>query len=981
MNNGHIRILLSKLNDFCATGIENGAEFAAVRSHYEVNIEHVLIKMLEQGGGDIDRLFRYYEIDMDELWEGMLEFLSKQRAANAGKPVLSAALFQWLEKAWLASSLYYDATCIRSVSLIDALIELSPGLYNPCFDQLDKINLTHLRNNYARLVEGSLEAEQSAGRSPVSASSPAISKPLFNKPATSTDKQVPSSVVSQVNEPVTDLNKTGTNNKSAPDLTENKESQVKQSGQRDTLALNPDSALGQYAIDVTAQAEQGQIDPVLGRNTETRQVIDILSRRRKNNPILVGEPGVGKTAVVEGLALKIASGDVPSSLINVRLFTLDLGLLQAGAGVKGEFEKRLKQVIQEVEESDVPIVLFIDEAHTLIGSGGMEGGSDAANLLKPALARGHLKTIAATTWAEYKKYFERDAALERRFQLVKVEEPSIENAIVMLSGLKEKYQDHHNTLITDEAIDAAVNLSSRYINGRYLPDKAIDLIDTAAARIKMGQATVPSSLESARDHIIYIEKRLKHLQGEQKSGLKVSEKLIDLLEKDLLITQERLQEQQLQWTKERTIVEKIHAQENNPDPSSDKSATLKSAREELGVVQGERPLVQAEVNAEAIGAVVSDWTGIPVGKMIKNELTSLINFEDIISQRVIGQDEAIGDIGRAMRTARSGMSNPDAPLGVFLLSGPSGVGKTETALAMADALYGGERYLITINMSEYQEAHSVSQLKGSPPGYVGYGEGGVLTEAVRQRPYSVILLDEVEKAHLDVLNMFYQVFDRGFMRDGEGREIDFKNTVILMTSNIGSTEVEALYNRAVDLNSEIDSENMSETEAQQQLDAISEQLQTPAYAEISAVIQEALGQYFPSALIGRMQSIAYKPLNDDIMQGILALKLENIAQRLYDTHEIEFRCDPAVLTLLAGQCTSTVLGARAINAMLEQRLLPEISRSLLGFMVDDDIPDILTLSLDEDQQLSCVFSDKVNEQTKENDSSSDAEPAEALVTA
>ncbi len=969
MNNGHIRILLSKLNDFCATGVENGAEFAAVRSHYEVNIEHVLIKMLEMGGGDLDRILRYYDVDMDELWEGMLEYLSKQRAANAGKPVLSNTLFHWLEKAWLASSLYYDNSCIRSVALIDALIELSASAFNPSLEQLDKISLTHLRANYERMVEGSVEESQFTASSVSPASiAPALTKPLFNTAEPSIDRQI---IAPNSNDISDEKNLNVSSGVKSNDVVHNSISKD-QPAKREKLALNPDSALGQYAIDITAQAEQGEIDPVLGRNTETRQVIDILSRRRKNNPILVGEPGVGKTAVVEGLALKIASGDVPTSLSNVRLFTLDLGLLQAGAGVKGEFEKRLKQVIQEVEQSEVPIVLFIDEAHTLIGSGGMEGGSDAANLLKPALARGHLKTIAATTWAEYKKYFERDAALERRFQLVKVEEPSIENAIVMLSGLKGKYQDHHNTLITDEAIDAAVNLSSRYINGRYLPDKAIDLIDTAAARIKMGQATVPSSLESARDHIVYIEQRLEHLSGERKSGLKVNEKLIDLLEKDLLITQERLQEQQEQWTKEREIVQKIHAQEGG-EASNDKAVSLRNAREELDVVQGEKPLVQAEVNAEAIGAVVSDWTGIPVGKMVKDELASLLNFEDIISQRVIGQDEAIADIGRAMRTARSGMSNPDSPLGVFLLSGPSGVGKTETALAMADALYGGERYLITINMSEYQEAHSVSQLKGSPPGYVGYGEGGVLTEAVRQRPYSVILLDEVEKAHLDVLNMFYQVFDRGFMRDGEGREIDFKNTIILMTSNIGSTEVEALYNRSTDLDTEMNVDGLSEAEAQEKMETITEQLQTPAYEEVSAVIQESLGNHFPSALIGRMQSVAYKPLDADIMQGILALKLENIARRLYDMHDIEFRCDKEALAMLVGQCSSTVLGARTINAMLEQRLLPEISRSLLGFMVEDDIPDILTLSLDEDHKLSCVFSDRVSEQDD-----AEAEQSEAL---
>jgi len=722
LNNKHVKTLLEKLNDYCARALENSAAFASTRTHYEVTLDHFVIKLMEEGGSDFDRAMEHFGIDQDKLWQDILEHMSRFNSNNQGKPGFSPVLFQWLEKAYIASSLHYGMEQIRSVALLDALIEMSPILPGSAYQVLDNISLDVLRKNYEAIIDGSVEAESYV---PLDLTIPR------------TAQEIPTAA------------KAGSKGAKASS----------------TDAPAADSALARFTEDVTAKAASGKIDPVLGRDDEIRLMIDILSRRRKNNPILVGEPGVGKTALVEGLALRIAEDTVPDSLKKIRLHTLDLGLLQAGAGVKGEFEKRLKAVIDEVKNSTTPIIMFIDEAHTLIGAGGQAGMSDAANLLKPALARGELRTIAATTWSEYKQYFERDAALERRFQLVKVEEPSIDKAILMLNGLKDQYQEHHNILITDEAIDAAVKLSSRYINGRFLPDKAIDLLDTAAARIRMGQATKPASIESADSHIVYIEKRLKQLEEEDKDGLFVDQRLVEKLKEDMQETISKRDEEIARWEQEVKLVGTIHEKReelkghyaaDKPDQKAiDKSLSAsKKARVTLVDIQGQEPLVQAEVNGAAISKIISDWTGIPVGNMQKNDANALIAFEDRIGCRVVGQEMAVASIGRAIRSARAGLSNPDSPLGVFLLTGPSGVGKTETARAIAEELYGGERFLITINMSEYQEAHTVSQLKGSPPGYVGYGEGGVLTEAVRQRPYSVVLLDEVEKSHPDVSRLY-----------------------------------------------------------------------------------------------------------------------------------------------------------------------------------------------------------------------------------
>ncbi|VAW92927.1 ClpB-like protein [hydrothermal vent metagenome] len=933
MNNQDVRVLLERLNDRTATAIEDAAAFASTRTHYEITIEHLMIKMLEDGNGDLELIFDFFGIDVDKLWQDMLENLSRQRANNTGKPSFSPLLFQWFERAWTAATLYYDENRIRSAMLLDALIQLSPLLPGTSFNELDGISLDKLRSQYTVIVDGSSEAQKDN---------------RFNISADEADEVL-------VPKETKSTSKTSANQ-------------------------NAESALSRFTENVTFKAASGKIDPVLGRDEEIRLMIDILSRRRKNNPILVGEPGVGKTALVEGFALRIAHETVPDDLKGVQVHTLDLGLLQAGAGVKGEFEKRLKQVITEVKDSAIPIIMFIDEAHTLIGAGGEAGMSDAANLLKPALARGELRTIAATTWSEYKKYFERDAALERRFQVVKVEEPTIENAIVMLNGLKVHYQTHHGILITDDAVETAVHLSSRYITGRFLPDKAIDLLDTAAARIRMGQAAKPASIESAESHVEYIERRLDHLASEQKNGLEVNEALKLQLENDLEETKSKLATQLEQWEKERELVGNIqehreqltskykeNIDENDPNIVELKSNSLK-IRVSLAQLQGESPMVQAEVNGAAIAEIIADWTGVPVGKMVKNDLVSLMELEERLRLRVIGQDDAISAIARSIRTSKAGLSNDETPLGVFLLAGPSGVGKTETARLIADEMFGSERSLITINMSEYQEAHTVSQLKGSPPGYVGYGEGGILTEAVRKKPYSLVLLDEVEKAHADVMNLFYQVFDRGFMRDGEGREIDFKNTIIIMTSNLGTNEIVDAFipDDELEVDSSQEREELEPPELESSLENDSVEIekkpwQEPTLSQLKEIIQPALLMHFAPALLGRMQVIPYRPLNLEALQAIVAIKLDAVAQRIHKAHNIAMRCEPSVFKYLADQCTQPETGARFINALIEQQLLPEISRSLLQFMADDDIPDVLSLELDDQGQMSVLFSDLMAE--------------------
>jgi type VI secretion system protein VasG len=731
--------------------------------------------------------------------------------------------------------------------------------------------------------------------------------------------------------------------------------------------------LDQFTEDLTAKARAGKIDPILGRDLEVRQLIDILTRRRQNNPILTGEAGVGKTAVVEGFAMRIAAGDVPEPLKNVILRTLDLGLLQAGAGIKGEFENRLKSVIDEVKASPIPIILFIDEAHTMIGAGGAAGQNDAANLLKPALARGELRTIAATTWAEYKKYFEKDAALARRFQVVKVDEPDEERGITMMRGLLEKMESHHNVRILDEAIVESVKLSHRYISGRQLPDKSVSVLDTACAKVAIGQGATPGAIEDATRRIEHWTSEIDSLERELVTGAQHDERLGELKEKRTK-EEEKLAVLNAQWTKEKELIDRIReirtqlegqtkasktgavsgngngngtaaaatagvgaaatasteggetveakaagegdeaalAAATSGAPSIDVEALraeLAKLNAELKEVQGENPLMQPVVNGQTVAEVISGWTGIPVGKMVSDEINAVLKLKDTLAERVVGQDHALNAIAERIRTSRAGLTDPKRPIGVFLLVGTSGVGKTETALALADTLYGGERNLVSINMSEYQEAHTVSSLKGSPPGYVGYGEGGVLTEAVRRKPYSVVLLDEVEKAHPDVMELFYQVFDKGQLEDGEGREIDFKNCVILLTSNVATDTIMKL---CADPDTKPEPEGLLEA------------------------IRPELVKAFKPALLGRMTVAPFYPISDEVLRMIIKLQLKKIEQRIFTNHKAQFVYDNSVIDAVAKRCTDVDSGARNVTNILNGTLLPEMSGEFLSRMASGE---------------------------------------------
>ncbi|MEJ2042085.1 MAG: type VI secretion system ATPase TssH [Reinekea sp.] len=906
-----LRALLDKLNNECGIAMEAAAGFTASRGHYQITVEHLLIKLLEDDRRFfVDSIFSYFHVNVDNLWQNLIEAINNLRSDHQGKPGISEYLFQVLEKACVLNSVHYRRDIIDSAAILEAIIELSVTF--PTFSAyraLDIISLDELRAHRFQICQSSDEgkADHFGNRS---------HSPMASNTPTNTEE----------------------------------------------------TALAQFTTDLTERARSGEMDPITGRHEEIRMAIDILCRRRKNNPILVGEPGVGKTAVVEGLAQKIVEGEVPDLLKNIRICVLDMGLLQAGAGVKGEFERRLKAVIDEVKNSDQPVMLFVDEAHTLIGAGGDAGLSDAANLLKPALARGELRTIAATTFSEYKQYFEKDPALARRFQMVKVEEPTIDAAVLMLNGIKSKYQSHHQVIITDAAIEAAVKLSDRYITGHYLPDKAIDLLDTASARVRMGQSVTPQQIETLRERQKYLETRLAQVQSEQATGLSINDSLVEALQQELKDCLAGAEEFTQQWNQESSLVQQIqaHLKELTDNPEMIDSRELiqssQRLRSELAALQQERPLVQPEVNEMAIADVVADWTGVPVGSMSRNDLQSVLTFEQSIGNSVVGQDLALASMGQALRASKSGLRTNEGPVGVFLLVGPSGVGKTESARAVAQHLFGSDRALITINMSEYQESHTVSQLKGSPPGYVGYGQGGILTEAVRQRPYSVVLLDEVEKAHPDVMNLFYQVFDRGFMRDGEGREIDFKNTLILMTSNIGASEIQLrcsdtpVDEQIANVMSEGD-ENTLEKLAELQRKS-EEEWRAPSLSELQELIKPQLLSHFAPALIARMQVVPFVSLGSDVLTQIVGLKLDAIAQRLHSQYQIEFRCDAEVLSHLAAQCELNDSGARFVNALIDQQLMPGIAQSLLQFITEGDIPDILTLTLNDEKQLECVFADR-----------------------
>jgi type VI secretion system protein VasG len=689
-------------------------------------------------------------------------------------------------------------------------------------------------------------------------------------------------------------------------------------------------ALEQFTVDLTAKARAGEIDPVFSRDREIRQMIDIFARRRKNNPILVGEPGTGKTAIVEGLALRIVEGDVPPVLQGVKLLAMDIGLLQAGASVKGEFENRVKNVIKEIKASPTPIITFIDEVHQLIGAGGTAGSSDASTLLKPALARGELRTCAATTWAEYKKYFEKDAALERRFQLVRCEEPAAADAVVMLRGLKHHYEKHHQVVILDDAITAAVSLSQRYVSGRFLPDKAVDLLDTSAARVAVSLGTRPGALDDLDRGLTNLDTAIAALERDRAGGIGIDEeRLAEMQSSRTTLLQERDGLEQ-KWKTEIDSVRHIQdlRSQLKADGESDIRRQIDQALTALRAAQGEKPLVHPHVDSTVVAAVVSDWTGIPAGNMVKDEVAAILAIEDRLRERVVGQDHALRTVAEKLRTSRAGLSNPVQPMGVFLCVGPSGVGKTELALSVADLLFGGDQLLTSINMSEFMEKHTVSQLKGSPPGYVGYGEGGVLTEAARQHPYSVILLDEVEKAHPDVMNLFYQVFDKGVLADGEGRVVSFKNTVIFLTSNLGTDVIQSM------------------CESGEAIDT----------SDLKEAVYPQLREHFKPALVARMIVIPFLTLGSEILQQIARMKLQKVADRLKSAHRVRFAAEDSVFAKIAEQCHQVDLGARQIDHLLDRVVLPELSRRLLEEMTKDTVPTAVTMGAGEEGMFTYAFS-------------------------
>ncbi|MFZ1874282.1 MAG: type VI secretion system ATPase TssH [Chania sp.] len=867
----HAARLLHRLNPYCAQALAAAATLCQTRGHAEITVEHWLLKLVEQGDGDLSVIARRYDWDQDALWHGLLAHLERLPHQLQGKPQLSAPLQQLIQQAWLEASAQVNTEAVRSLHVLMALVAAPHLVTQNATWPLLSLSATQLAHLLPLLDAQSEERPEKPPRLewPVEAPVEATLPP----------------------------------------------------------AVEPDEALqaelDKFTQDLTAKARAGEIDPVLGRDNEIRQMVDILSRRRKNNPILVGEPGVGKTALVEGLALRLAEGDVPASLKTVSVRTLDLGLLQAGAGVRGEFEQRLKNVIAAVQQSPTPILLFIDEAHTLIGAGNQAGGADAANLLKPALARGELRTIAATTWSEYKQYFERDAALERRFQLVKVEEPDDVNACRMLRGLKARYASYHGVHICDSAVKAAVTLSRRYLTGRQLPDKAVDLLDTASARVRMG-------LDSEPEQIVHLRTELAALTIEQQSieQDKVLDPAIDPARlADISDRLRALQQHQVrlavQYAQERTLTEQLLVARQDGHRREECDAL----RAQLHDIQRCNPLLWLDVDARTVATVIADWTGVPLGSLLKDEQSELLQLERQLAKRVIGQDVALGDLAQRLRATRAGLTPDNGPQGVFLLVGPSGVGKTETALALADTLFGGEASLITINLSEYQEAHTVSQLKGSPPGYVGYGQGGILTEAVRQRPYSVVLLDEVEKAHRDVLNLFYQVFDRGFMRDGEGREIDFRNTVIVMTSNLGSDALTTYLDKHPDA----------------------------PESELHERLRPLLRDHFQPALLARFQTLIYRPLGAVALKRIVAIKLAQLAQRLQQHYGLRCVMEDSLTDSLVAACLQPDSGARHIDSLLNQHVLPVLSQRLLSQKAAKHHPTRLTLGWDKDAGIMLEF--------------------------
>ena len=862
----NLKSLIAKANDCTRKTLEAAAGLCLARTQYNVEIEHFLLKLLDQQDSDFHHIARHFGINTSRLSADLNRALDKGKTGNSSTPYFSPWLAKMLNTAWTVASLDFAAAQIRSGFCILALVT-DEDLLRVAHDlssQLLLLTPDDLKGKFGDIVAGSTEEAAALATQP-----------------------------------------TGAN--TAP-----------------AAAAGKTPSLDQFTVNLTENARQGKVDNVLGRDSEIRQIVDILMRRRQNNPILTGEAGVGKTAVVEGFALRVAQGDVPPPLKNVQVRALDLALLQAGAGIKGEFENRLKSLVEEVKRSPIPIILFIDEAHTMIGAGGQAGQNDAANILKPALARGELRTIAATTWSEYKKYFEKDPALARRFQVVKVEEPTEEQCMVMLRGITGSLEKHHQVRILDEGVMAAVKLSHRYIAGRQLPDKAVSVLDTACARLALGHNSVPAAIEDLKRKIEDLEVQERVLQRETATGTDHAERLQTVVAAREVAAQS-LQELTGKWEQVTKLVQEIrevrgkleslapvaHSAAAGSSGAAVQTAAADGAtlrekladlNRQLDALQGETPLLRVCVDSQIVGQVIAGWTGIPLGKMVRDEIGTVLELDRHLAKRVIGQDYPLKLIGQRIQTGRASLDDPGKPVGVFLLIGPSGVGKTETALALSDLLYGGEHNLITINMSEFQEAHTVSTLKGSPPGYVGYGEGGVLTEAVRRRPYSVVLLDEVEKAHPDVLELFYQVFDKGHMEDGEGREIDFKNTIIILTTNACTDQMAKLT---------ADAETMPGPEA------------------LVKTLKPELNKIFKPAFLGRMVLVPFYPIRDEVLKKIIELKLGRIQRRMFENHKIELKYDAAVVNEVAKRCTEVESGARNVDNILTNTLLPDVSRQLL----------------------------------------------------
>jgi type VI secretion system protein VasG len=862
--------LIRKLNGVCRQALESAAGLTLSRSHYDIEVEHWLLKLLEVPNSDLAACLSRFDVDRDRVVAELNRVLDKLKTGNNRAPPFSPQVVRLAREAWLLASLAGNAPAIRSGHLLTALLgdDMLAAVARESSPALKAIPAAALRTELGRITAGTAEDLASVTAAPT----------------------VPT-------------------------------------------AAGAGGALNQYTIDLTERARAGKIDPVLGRDAEIRQIIDILTRRRQNNPILTGEAGVGKTAVVEGFALRIAQKDVPPAMQNISLRVLDLGLLQAGAGIKGEFENRLKNVIEEVKSSTTPIILFIDEAHTLIGAGGAAGQGDAANLLKPALARGDLRTIAATTWAEYKKYFERDAALARRFQVVKVEEPDESHATAMLRGIVATLENHHHVRVLDQAVGEAVRLSQRYLPGRQLPDKGVSVLDTACARVSMSQSAVPAPIEDCRRRIELTTTEINILERECAAG---ADHGADITRLKAEVTKAKVElaalEERLRREKERLArIQQLRSRLENDQAGTNASVwldegerarvmnELRTEQASLKALQGEEPLVHEHVDAQAVAQVIGNWTGIPVGRMVSSEIQTVLSLKALMEERIIGQPEALEAIAQAMRTSRAKLADPRKPAGVFLMVGTSGVGKTETALTLAELFFGGGQNLSVINMSEFKEPHKVSTLMGSPPGYVGYGEGGVLTEAVRRRPYSVVLLDEMEKAHPSVQEVFYQVFDKGQLRDGEGRDIDFKNTIIIMASNAASDTITKLC---------ADPETM------------------PDSAGLAAALRPELLKIFKPAFLGRVTVVPYFPLSDATLRRIIELQLGRIRKRLAEVYRASFTYTPNVVDAVAQRCTEAESGARNVENVLAHGVLPEISAQCLQRLASGQPISDIQMSLD-----------------------------------